>query len=122
MEKIKLLNSEQIEIITNGVWSTDTSLTLQLSTNMDIGEIDKLFSNSENTEKIELLSDNGEVLKIYNGYNHNMTISKDCEAGIITVKQYKQSDIEIRLEKLEQTQADQDIAIMDIATAIGGEE
>lgn len=121
MEKIKLQNGMQIGITTNGILSTDTALEIKLSTELTVGEIDNLFSDPENTEKIELLSDNNEVLKIYNGYSHNSMISKDCEAGIITVKQCKQSDVEIRLEKLEQTQSVQDIAIMDIAMSIGGE-
>ena len=118
MEKIKLANGEKLEITTNGIRSNDTTLKIELSTKMTIGEVDALFSDSASTEKIELLSDSDEILKIYNGYNCNSIISKNTDNGIITVEQRKPSDIEIRLEKVEQAQKEQDSAIAELGMTL----
>ena len=136
MEKIKLSNGKQFSIITNGISSSNDSITIKLlPETTSILEIDSLFSTSGNTEKMFLLSDEDEVLKTYNGYIQNVSceIKKNVKIGyneygeeimgnLVIVEMTTLSDTEARIAALETSQADQDTAIMDLATAIGGEE
>ena len=129
MEKIKLVNGKTYEIVTNGVSMSDNLLTLKLSQGMfSLADIDTDFSNSNNTSKILLLSDSNEVLKTYNNFLKNMSceIKKKTIIGyddnsdpilgtMFIVTMQRESDIEARINKLEITQEDQDLAIEELA-------
>lgn len=82
MERVKLKNSQEFKIITNGVLSSQSKLVIRIiSENNDISVLEELFSNETNTSKIYLLSDTDEILKIYSEYVKLTDIGK--QKGIV---------------------------------------
>lgn len=130
MEKVKI-GTNQYQIVTNGVTSTNDTLTIKLlPSGSTVDNLDALLSDQSNVEKIQLLSEEDEVLKIYSGYtklssvilekeafikNEILTINTDesnensfeeekaVYGALITVQLVKMSGIENRLETIEAT-------------------
>ena len=120
MEKIKLYNEETFEIIPNGIHSTDETLTVAfLAPKKDLVSLEEMLGNSSNLEKINLLSENDEVLRIYSGYTVLVSIEKQKDvviattitedgevnttADVIYIKLRKTNTSEMRLASLEET-------------------
>lgn len=120
MEKIKLYNEETFDIIPNGIRSTSETLTVSfLSPKKDLVSLEEVFSDSANLEKIYLLSDTDEVLRIYSGYSvldsiekqKNVviatTVTEDGEsetvADVIYITLRKANETEARLTSLEES-------------------
>lgn len=69
MEKVKFSNDKVFEIKTNGVNSDDTRLRIGIvATDLDLAEVESLVTNKDNVNRIELLSETDEALRIYSGY------------------------------------------------------
>lgn len=84
MEKIKLKNNI-LEIVSNGIYSTDDELTVNIIPSNTLSEMESVFTK-DNTEKIILLSESGEELKIYNGYTTMKSIMMTKgEQDVVTV-------------------------------------
>ena len=77
MEKIKLSNSNIFEITNNGIHSSDEKLNISIvAPEMDLVTMETLFSERENVNRIELLSESDEILRIYSGYVDLTNIEK----------------------------------------------
>ena len=120
MENIKFLNGESFDITVNGVKSTDENLKIAIvAPEKDLVAVEEMVSNADNTARIELLSENGEVLRIYSGYTVLTSIEKKkdvviattiedgnevtTKSDVIYITLRKVSDTEARLTSLEET-------------------
>lgn len=118
MEKIKLKNNI-LDIVSNGIYSTDDELTVNIIPSGTLSEMESAFTK-ENTEKIILLSDSDEELKIYNGYTTMKSIMlTKGEPDIVTVVLTK-PDIKDVVFELVKNQADLEDALVELAELIGG--
>lgn len=120
MENVKFLNGESFDITVNGVKSTNESLKIAIvAPEMDLVAVEEMVSNADNTGRIDLLSESGEVLKIYSGYTVLTSIEKKkdvviattiegdeevvTKSDVIYITLHKVSDTETRLSSLEET-------------------
>ncbi len=77
MEKVKFSNDKVFEIKTNGVNSDDTRLRIGIvATDLDLAEVESLVTNKDNVNRIELLSETDEALRIYSGYTVLTSLEK----------------------------------------------
>lgn len=84
MEKIRLSNNIEFGLITNGIKRTDDDKTLTINLlpgDYNILEIDGMFSASDNTKKLYMVSDSGEELKIYIDYTVLTSIEKQTDTN-----------------------------------------
>lgn len=76
----------------------------------------------DNLSEIQFLTETGDVLSIYNHYEHEkVEYTKEGEYYYASFYNRKLSDIEVRLDALESGQDTQDGAIEELAGIIGGE-
>ena len=83
MEKIKLSNDQLFEIIPMGISSSDKKRVLIISSDLQYANIETAFLN---VDRIEYLSESGEVLAVYTDGVSVKTISKDIENGTYTIE------------------------------------
>lgn len=119
MEKI-LFNSLSFDIKTAGIRLANNRLSVNLvNVSNTLDEIETIFNDPAHTSKISLVSESGETLRIFNGFNKLIEISKEKDViissqivddeevitrgDIITVVLDKASDTEARLSALEET-------------------
>lgn len=120
MESIKFSNGDSFEITTNGVRSNDEKVRIALlAPDMDLVAIEEMISSKSNVNRLELLSEEGEVLRIYTGYTvltaiekkKDILIDTDIQDGeevlitsdVIYITLRKENDTEARLTSLEET-------------------
>lgn len=86
MEKVKFSNDKVFEIKTNGVNSDDTRLRIGIvANNLDLAEVELLVNDPDNLNRIELLSESDEVLRIYSGYEVLTSLEKKKDLVISIV-------------------------------------
>lgn len=77
MEKVKFSNDKVFEIKANGVTSDDTRLRIGIvASDLDLAEVESLVTNKDNVNRIELLSETDEALRIYSGYTVLTSLEK----------------------------------------------
>ncbi len=132
MEKIKLSNGNILEIMNNGVHSSDERLTVSIvAPDTDLVTMETLFTDRENVNRIELLSESDETLRIYSGYvgltniekRKNIVISREVipeevdengeviteasetvvTSDVIVITLRKENETEARLTSLEES-------------------
>ncbi len=113
MEKIKLFNDTVFSLLENGINKHNNSLSIRFDTdNKSLDDIEKLFSNKENTKKINMLDSKDEVLEIYKNFTNIKSIVKELvsyvnengetENKYVTSVTLEQGEVEDRLTALEQ--------------------
>lgn len=135
MEQIQLNNGTTFKLLDCGIQSTKESLVLQfLAEGKGLNELEQLFQNEQNVKVITLLSEEGEVLKRYQGYTcltaiekkkqvivghetivteDNKEEQKEQKADVIVVTLIKES-IEQRISKIETTLLDTQLGIAEV--------
>lgn len=124
MEKVKFANQEIMDITINGVNSSKLALSITLSNpKKDLVTMEKMLKDPENVNRIELLSEGGEVLRVYEDYTvldslekkldqvlfvnvnteEDEPIEEEVRGDIMVIGLRKQSEIEARIGSLEET-------------------
>lgn len=128
MEKIKLLSGDTLELITCGITNYDDTLTVRFipESNMTLTDYELVLSNSENTSKLILRSEDDEELAIYSKYTELSSISKtknqvisttgseEKTSDVVTVILKKQNEIVSRLDSLEAQVTDAQMAMCEL--------
>lgn len=122
MEKIKLTNDAEFELITNGIFVSDTALTTTILPAADnLSTLYDIFSNAELTKKIILLSNTDEQLAVYGDYTILQTISFNAgEQATVTIVLAKPDEKGLRISSLEEQMTDAQEALCDIYEMIIG--
>lgn len=122
MEKIKLTNDAEFELITNGIFVSDTTLTATILPAADnLSTLYDIFSNAELTKKIILLSNADEQLAVYGDYTILQTISFNAgEQATVTIVLAKPDEKGLRISSLEEQMTDAQEALCDIYEMIIG--
>lgn len=113
MEKIKLFNNTVFSLLENGIRKHNNSLSIRFDTeDKTLDDIEKVFSNKENTKKINMLDGKDEVLEIYKNFTNIKSIVKELvsyvnengetESKYVTSVTLEQGEVEDRLTALEQ--------------------
>lgn len=85
MKKIKFLNNRTFEIPINSISSTDDTLVISfLAPDDDLLMLEEMLLDNSNTEKIYVLSETDEVLRIYSRYVRLENIEKKKDVVIST--------------------------------------
>ena len=112
--KIKLKDNTELEVIDN---STATAIIVKFNSASDIETFREKLTD-ENLSSFKYVNDNGDVFGIYKNYTFDsVTYSEKDGVFTATYNLHQYSDIEIRIKELEITQALQDDAIDDLASA-----
>lgn len=128
MEKIKLLSGDMLELITCGITNYNDTLTVRFipESNMTLTDYESVLSNSENTSRLILVSENDEELAIYSKYTELSSISKtknqvistngseETTADVVTVILEKPDEVVSRLESLEAQVTDAQLAMCEL--------
>lgn len=115
MEKIQISNGNIYSIISGGISATDSNIVVSITTDETVEELEKFFSDNE---KLSLISSDGEVIRVFNGFSRLVSISKNKDvvietiiengeesaktADVIVITLEKVSDMEKRISQLEQ--------------------
>ena len=119
MEKI-LFNSNSFDVRNSGIKSYNDRLSVNLvNVSNTLDEVETMLLDPANTNKISLVSESGETLRIFNGFTKLVEVSKEKDAiisseivddeeiitrgDVITIVLDKESDTEARLSALEET-------------------
>lgn len=116
MGKIRLNDNTELDLISidNGVQEEQECLSIYLKDTKSVGEYDAIFSDKEKTKKISVIGDEGEVLKVHDDFTtlkecgkvYGIVIEANTEkptvGNAVFVMLYRQSDIEKRLEEVEE--------------------
>ena len=85
MKKIKFSNNRTFEIPINSISSTDDTLVISfLAPDDDLLMLEEMLLDNSNTEKIYVLSETDEVLRIYSRYVRLESIEKKKDVVIST--------------------------------------
>lgn len=85
MKKIKFSNNRTFEIPINSIASTDDTLVISfLAPDDDLLMLEEMLLDNSNTEKIYVLSETDEVLRIYSRYVRLESIEKKKDVVIST--------------------------------------
>lgn len=115
MEKIQISNGNIYSIISGGISATDSNIVVSITANETVEELEKFFSDNE---KLSLISSDGEVIRVFNGFSRLVSIAKNKDvaiettvenneestktADVIVITLEKVSDMEKRLTQIEQ--------------------
>lgn len=101
MEKIRI-NDNEYELAEGYVDSTPTTLSFMVEKSESI---DDMISRVENSETISVISEEGEILSVYNGYVRldSISLDKGEEKDTVRVVLSKPDLTEKRLDSLEDT-------------------
>ena len=123
MEKIKLADNSEYNLVTNGISANEEALaaTFLLEAH-DLTALYEIFSNSAKTRQITLLSNAGEPLAVYGDYVNltGISVNRDAEDPAVTVNLKKADAKEMRLASLEEQMTDAQEALCDIYEMIIG--
>lgn len=122
MEKIKLTDNSEYNLVTNGIYAGDEALTATfLLESHDLTALYEIFSDPTKTKQITLLSNAGEPLAVYGNYINLTSISvNQGEEPNVTVSLKKADEKEVRLASLEEQMTDAQEALCDIYEMIIG--
>ena len=122
MEKIRLTDNSEYNLVTNGIFANEEVLTATfLLEAHDLTALYEIFSNPSKTKQITLLSNAGEPLAVYGNYINLTGITLDPdETPTVTVNLKKADEKEIRLASLEEQMTDAQEALCDIYEMIIG--
>ena len=122
MEKIKLTDNSEYNLVTNGIFANDEVLTATfLLEAHDLTALYEIFSNSAKTKQITLLSNAGEPLAVYGNYvNLTSIMLNPDETPTVTINLKKADEKEVRLASLEEQMTDAQEALCDIYELIIG--
>ena len=85
MKKIKFLNNRTFEIPINSISSTDDTLVISfLAPDDDLLMLEEMLIDNSNTERIYVLSETDEVLRVYTRYVRLESIEKKKDVVIST--------------------------------------
>lgn len=116
---IKLKDETTAQVLES---STPTQIIAEFNSIEQLDEFRQSLSDN-NLSKFLYLNDSGIAIGTYENYqldSISYTVRDDIYKATFAI--HKKSNVEIRLEKLEQTQSIQDGAIGELAGIIGGEE
>ena len=122
MEKIKLTDNSEYNLVTNGISANEEALaaTFLLEAH-DLTALYEIFSNSAKTRQITLLSKAGEPLAVYGNYiNLTSIMLNPDETPAVTINLKKADEKEARLASLEEQMTDAQEALCDIYEMIIG--
>lgn len=112
--KIKLKDNTELEVTDN---STTTAIISKFNNAADIETFRQKLTD-DNLSEFKFTNDAGESFGIYKNYAFDsITYSEKDSVFIATYNLHQYSDIEIRIKELEISQALQDSAIDDLASA-----
>lgn len=149
MEKIKLKNGKIYNLKVNGIREKGDELVIQIITDEGAETVEAVFSDYDNTQRMEVVTESGELLQLLVEYITLCSIKKEMDvfigseetdngelqeirSDVITVVLAKadmrddinqiRAEMRKRFEKLEMQQTVQDGAILDLAGLVGGGE
>ena len=122
MEKIKLTDNSEYNLVTNGIFANEEVLTATfLLEAHDLTALYEIFSNPAKTKQITLLSNAGEPLAVYGNYiNLTSIMLNPDETPTVTINLKKADEKEARLASLEEQMTDAQEALCDIYELIIG--
>lgn len=122
MEKIRLTDNSEYDLITNGIFQTDDTLTATFyKEENDLTSLYEIFSNANLTKQIVLLSASGEPLAVYGNYINLASLAvNQNEETTVTVSLKKADEISLRLASIEEQMTDAQEALCDIYEMIIG--
>lgn len=83
MEKIKLGSGKELDLIVCGIIADQQTVTIKFLPGEDsLDTLNTILINTDETEKMTLLSTGGEELAIYNGYTQLQSIGQELDAVI----------------------------------------
>lgn len=114
MEKLKLKNGKEFNLRIDGVQTFDDMVSVKIVNPVEtLTELEGVFVPA-NTERMEVLAENGDVLRILNDYTFTETLKKEPSAVIkveldgtlkigvvVTVELRKENKMEKRVTSLE---------------------
>lgn len=114
MEKLKLKNGKEFNLYVNGVQKIGNALCIKISNPSEtLTELEGIFI-AKNTERMEVLAENGEVICILNDYTLLEELRKEPRAvlkteldgtevlgNVVTITLKKENKIEKRVSSLE---------------------
>ncbi len=117
MEKIKLCSGKELNLIVCGIIADQQTVTIKFLPGGDsLDTLNTILMDTDETEKMILLSESGEQLAIYNGYTQLQSIGQELVIGyeqnesqsaitgkIVTAVLRKRNTTEKRLTSLEET-------------------
>lgn len=149
MEKIKLKNGKIYNLKVNGIREKGDELVIQIITDEGAETVEAVFADYDNTQRMEVVTESGELLQLLVEYITLCSIKKEIDvfigseetdngelqeirSDVITVVLAKsdlrddinqiRAEMKKRFEKLEMQQTVQDGAILDLAGLVGGGE
>lgn len=149
MEKIKLKNGKIYNLKVNGIREKGDELVIQIITDEGAETVEAVFADYDNTQRMEVVTESGELLQLLVEYITLCSIKKEIDvfigseetdngelqeirSDVITVVLAKadmrddinqiRAEMRKRFEKLEMQQTVQDGAILDLAGLVGGGE
>lgn len=112
--KIKLKDNTELEVIDN---STATAIIVKFNSAADIETFRQKLTD-ENLSEFKFTNDTDNIFGIYKNYTFDsITYSEKDGVFTATYNLHQYSDIEVRIKELEISQALQDDAIDDLASA-----
>ena len=122
MEKIKLTDNSEYNLVTNGIFANEEVLTATfLLESHDLTALYEIFSNPAKTKQITLLSNAGEPLAVYGNYvNLTSIMLNPDDDPTVTINLKKADEIALRLASIEEQMTDAQEALCDIYELIIG--
>ena len=122
MEKIRLVDNSEYNLVTNGIFVSDDTLTVTfLMETHNLTSLYEKFSNPDKTKQITLMSNTDEPLAVYGNYINLISISvNQGEEPSVTVNLKKADEIALRLASIEEQMTDAQEALCDIYELIIG--
>ena len=112
--KIKLKDNTELEVLES---CTSTAIIVKFNSAADIETFREKMTDS-NLSEFKFISDNGDIFGNYENYTfESVTYSEKDGVFTATYNLHQYSDIEVRIKELEMSQALQDSAIDDLASA-----
>lgn len=112
--KIKLKDNTELEVTDNSI---ATTITAEFDTVVEI-EDNRQKLTDKNLSEFKFVNDDGNIVGNYENYTFdNVTYAEKDNKFIATYHLHQYSDIEVRIKELEVSQALQDNAIDDLASA-----
>lgn len=82
MEKLKLKNETSYDLVVNGITEEEEGLTVRIMSAEGLEQFETVFSDPQNTERLELVTEEGELLQPFTGYTVLRSIKKEKDVFI----------------------------------------